>query len=305
MAASLAPVVPAGYRARPSQPDDVAAITALVAACEVDLFGRVESDAGHAHAVFARDGLDAGRDTVLVFGPGGEVVAWAWVNRRSEVYVHPAHRGRGLGSGLLAWIQRRARQAGTVTVAQQVPDSDTAAARLLGSAGFVVKARAWMLGIDTAGVTVAEVDGIAFRGYRTGDLRAAWQVTEDAFGDWKARRTPLREWAAGTVEQSAFAPGASAMAFDGDELVGALIALDVLGRGEGYVEYLAVASAYRGRGIARGLLRFCFAAFAEAGYGHCTLWTHTDTGALSLYERVGMSVERTASVYFKELGDNA
>jgi len=30
------------------------------------------------------------------------------VNRRSEVDVHPEHRGRGLGSALLAWAEARA-----------------------------------------------------------------------------------------------------------------------------------------------------------------------------------------------------
>lgn len=302
MVSSLSPALPDGYRARLVAPDDAAAIGELIAAVEVDRFGRVETDAGHARAVLARAGLDAGRDTVLVTASDGEVAAWAWVNRRSEVCVHPAHRGRGLGAGLLAWVEARARQAGTGTVVQQVPDSDTGAAELLGRAGFVVKARAWMLGIDTAGVTVPAVDGIGIRAYRPGDVAAAHDVTEDAFADWKQRAVPLDEWAAGTVEQTGFTSEASGMAFDGERMVGALIALRVPGRGDGTVESLAVRSGYRHRGIARALLRFAFAGFAQAGLGHCTVWTHSDTGALSLYERVGMSVERTASVYFKDLG---
>jgi mycothiol synthase len=33
----------------------------------------------------------------------------------------------------------------------------------------------------------------------------------------------------------------------------------------------------------------------------CTLWTHSDTGALSLYQRVAMTVRRSATVYGKTL----
>jgi hypothetical protein len=33
----------------------------------------------------------------------------------------------------------------------------------------------------------------------------------------------------------------------------------------------------------------------------CTLWTHSDTGALSLYERLGMTVRHSSTVYRKAL----
>ncbi|MFF4360366.1 GNAT family N-acetyltransferase [Streptomyces sp. NPDC001604] len=87
----------------------------------------------------------------------------------------------------------------------------------------------------------------------------------------------------------------------GDEMVGAVLSLDVPGTGEGYVERVAVRRDYRNRGIARMLLREAFRTFYRQGKRTCTLSTHSGTGALSLYERIGMTVRRSSTVYSKAL----
>lgn len=69
----------------------------------------------------------------------------------------------------------------------------------------------------------------------------------------------------------------------------------------GYVEQVAVRRDHRGRGIARLLLRHGFRAFHRAGRRSCTLWTHSDTGALDLYLRVGMTVRHSSTVFRREL----
>nr|WP_281200961.1 GNAT family N-acetyltransferase [Streptomyces longwoodensis] len=84
-------------------------------------------------------------------------------------------------------------------------------------------------------------------------------------------------------------------------LVGAALALDAPGTDEGYVEQLAVRRDHRGRGIARLLLRHTFRAFHRTGVHSCTLWTHSDTGALGLYLRAGMTVRQSSTVFCKEL----
>ena len=110
------PGLPPGYRARPVTADDTGEIHRLVAACERELFGRVQTDLGRVAADFARPGLVPELDTRLIHDRAGQLVARAWVNRRSEVDVHPEHRGRGLGSALLAWAETRAGQAGSATM---------------------------------------------------------------------------------------------------------------------------------------------------------------------------------------------
>ncbi|MFD8809825.1 GNAT family N-acetyltransferase [Streptomyces sp. NPDC059597] len=301
---SLVPALPAGYRSRPATVDDVPAIHALVLECEREVYGRGQSDVGAVAADLVRPGLVAESDTVVVLDGAGRLVARAWVDRRSEVDVHPEHRGRGLGAALLGWTVARARQAGVARVVQTVPDADTAAVALLRGHGYEPLVTAWLLEFPlSAEPSVPEpLAGITVRSFRPGDAAATHVLVQDAFDEWQERRQSYEEWAAHTVERSAFAPGRSALAFAGDQLVGAALALDVPGTGEGYVEQVAVRRDHRGRGIARLLLRHTFRAFHHAGLDACTLWTHSDTGALDLYLRVGMTVRHSSTVFRKDLG---
>jgi ribosomal protein S18 acetylase RimI-like enzyme len=299
----LAPSLPPGYRCRPWTPGDVPALHALVSDCERDLYGLSRTDAGAVAADLTRPGLVPELDTVLVCDPLGRVVARAWVDRRSEVDVHPEHRGRGLGAALLGWTLARARQAGTDRVVQTVPDADTGAVALLRAHGYRPLVTAWLLHhVASAEPEVPEPPaGITVRHFRAGDGPAAHVLVQDAFDDWQERRQEYEEWASHTVERPAFAPEQSALAFAGDDLVGAALALNVPDADEGYLEQVAVRRDHRGRGIARLLLRHTFRAFHRAGVHSCTLWTHSDTGALGLYLRAGMTVRHSSTVYRKEL----
>ena len=62
--------------------------------------------------------------------------------------------------------------------------------------------------------------------------------------------------------------------------------------GEGWIEQIAVAAPYRGRGIGRALLQHAFGTFwgREPRIG---VSTDSRTGALDLYLHVGMTVRRT------------
>ncbi|WP_441248004.1 GNAT family N-acetyltransferase [Kitasatospora sp. McL0602] len=297
------PRVPAGYRSRPATPADVPAIHRLVADCERDLLGCVDTDLDTVAADLARPGLQLASDTRLVLDPAGQPVAWAWVDRRSEVDVHPGHRGLGLGASLLDWVEARAQQAGTERLVQTVSDNDLAAVALLRSRGYGAYAIAWLLEIALPAEPVQPElpAGIVIRPFRPGDEHAAHQLTEDAFDEWQQRRKSYEEWALLTVERATFAPAVSSVAFDGDLMVGAALALDVPGTGDGYIERVAVRGDHRNRGIARALLRRTFDGFHQQGRQACTLWTHSGTGALSLYERVGMTVRRSSTVHAKAL----
>ena len=59
------------------------------------------------------------------------------------------------------------------------------------------------------------------------------------------------------------------------------------------MDKLAVAATHRHRGVARALLQTAFRRSFERGYDHTSLTTDSRTGALSLYERVGMHVTRS------------
>ncbi|AUG76559.1 acetyltransferase [Kitasatospora sp. MMS16-BH015] len=298
------PSLPSPYRGRPATPADAPAIHRLVAAGEQQLFGLAETGPDRIAAELALPGLDPALDTRLALDAAGEPVGWAWVRgRRSTVDVHPAHRGRGLGGALLDWAEERAREAGTDRLSQTVPDADRAGVGLLRARGYEPFVTEWQLAIELAAEPPEPepLPGVTVRPFRAGDERAAYLLTEDAFDDWQQRRKSYPEWAALSVERDTFAPALSPLAFAGGELVGVVLALATPGSAEGYVERVAVRKDHRHRGIARLLLREAFRASYRRGHRSCTLWTHSETGALGLYESVGMTVRRSSAVYGRPL----
>jgi ribosomal protein S18 acetylase RimI-like enzyme len=68
---------------------------------------------------------------------------------------------------------------------------------------------------------------------------------------------------------------------------------------EGFVKDLAVRPAFRGRGLGEALLHAVFAEFARRGVREVRLKVDADnpTGAVRLYERVGMRELRRHAVY--------
>ena len=291
--------------ARPAEPADAPAIHHLIAAAEHHHGGQVLTALDGVQANLARPTLDLAHDTLLVHDRRGALVAWAWmhIGKRADVHVHPEQEGRGLGTRLLAWSESRARAAGSSDVGQTVNDANAPATTLLHENGYRPKATQWRLTIDLpagSSPSVAVPPGITTRAFRAGDEQAAYRMAENAFMDWQERHRSYEEWSRLTIGRETFAPGLSPLAFDGERLVGAVLSLDRAGT-EGHVERVAVDHAYRRRGIARALLHEAFASFAAAGKRSCGLWTHSETGALGLYQQAGMTVRHSATHVRKPL----
>jgi len=290
---------------RPAEPADAPAIHHLIAAAERRHGGQVLTALDGVEANLARPTLDLTQDTMLVHDRRGALVAWAWmhIGKRANVHVHPEHEGRGLGTRLLAWSESQARAAGSSDVGQTVDDANIPATTLLREHGYRPKVTQWRLTIDLpagSSPSVAAPPGITTRAFRAGDEQATYLMVENAFTDWQERRRSYEEWSRLTIGRETFAPDLSPLAFDGERLVGAVLSLDRAGT-EGHVERVAVDHEYRGRGIARTLLREAFAGFAVAGKWSCGLWTHSETGALGLYQQAGMTVRHSATHVRKPL----
>ncbi|MFJ9691880.1 GNAT family N-acetyltransferase [Kitasatospora sp. NPDC101183] len=303
----MADPFPSPYLHRPAALADAPAVHALVAACERELLGRAETELDRIAADLALPGVDPALDTLLVHDTAGRLAGRAWVHggRRSAVDVHPGHRGRGLGAALLDWAEARARRAGGERLSQTVPDGDRAAVELLRSRGYEPFVAQWLLEIAMPAEPVVPgppPPGVTLRSFRPGDERAAYELTEDAFDEWQARRKSYEEWARLSVGLDSFAPSLSPVAFADGQMVGAVLSLDAPDAREGYVERVAVRRDHRGRGLARLLLREAFRANYLRGHRSCTLWTHSEAGALPLYQRLGMTVRRGCAVYGKALG---
>jgi GNAT superfamily N-acetyltransferase len=115
-------------------------------------------------------------------------------------------------------------------------------------------------------------------------------VIEDAFLEWSERdRRSFEDFCATSLRRPGFEPWNLRIAVDpAGEAVGACF---VVTNGEcAYVDSLAVRKDRRGLGLARALLADAFAVAREHGATRCELSTDSRTGALGLYERVGMVV---------------
>ena len=89
------------------------------------------------------------------------------------------------------------------------------------------------------------------------------------------------------------------VAWDGGEVAGQARALPR--DGEVHVEDLSVRKPWRGRGLGLALLVALFRRLAERGYPFVRLFTdaQNETGALGLYLKAGMRVERRFEVFEK------
>lgn len=293
-----------GLTARPASPGDIDAVTELIAACELDLDGAAEVDRADLVMDFGRVGFEPARDCVLVFD-GAALVGWASVHQaRADADVRPSHRGRGIGSALLSWTEDRAHAVEAPAIYQVVTDADAAAAGLFASAGYAPTQTAWVLQIrsdDGPPPAPEPPEGIDIRPYRPGvDERAVYRLIEDAFNEWPGRPPQaFEQWVARYPRHPLFSPECSPLAFDGDEIVGAAIYLDY--RDEGWVQQLATKATHRHRGIARALLHHTFGEAYASGKRACGLSTNSNTGALALYEKVGMHVRRSYTRFTKTL----
>jgi GNAT superfamily N-acetyltransferase len=273
---------------------DTAAATAVLHACEELVHGEAETVEDELVESWSRPTLDLSSDAVLVLDDGAVVAVAELYRERADGHVHPSHRGRGIGTALVEWWTALAGEHGLPVAGQTVSDDDTAAVALLRGLRCTEGHTSWVLDYPLTGARPQPARppiGIDLRVLQPGEERALFHLIDDAFSEWPNRQPGIYEdWAATTVDSPRWEPWRGLVAVDGSALVGAA----VLGSypGEGWIEQLAVAAPYRGRGIGRALIQHAFGVFwgREPRIG---VSTDSRTGALDLYLHVGMTVRRT------------
>ncbi len=285
---------PAGTRRRGATAADVDAVLAAVRASEAADLGEALTTRDDLAGDWSRPSVDLAVDVVVVEADG-EVVAYAEeFQGRAFVEVRPAHRGRGIGTALAAWTEEHARAAGREQVGQTVPDVAAGAHALLRSRGYTPRWESWLLGIDVADADLRErelPDGIGLRTMRRpDDERAAHAVVERAFSEWPDRDEGMsfEDWRAASLDRDDVPDDLVLLLESAGEVVGVLIGS--VDGDEGWVDALAVAREHRNRGLAQALLAAAFVRFRDRGLPRAGLSTDSRTGALGLYERVGMQV---------------
>jgi len=251
--------------------------------------------------------MDLATMSLAVFD-GGAMVAQADVFQgRGEVSIDPAHRGRGIGSALLPWLHAVAGAQGP-TLRQYAHDSDTDRRAFLLRHGYQEYYTAWVLAISLDDGIEPPVlpNGIAFRDFRPGvDDRETYQVIEDAFSEWDGREpTSFEDWVVSTIGRDSFEPSNMLLAVDeaADEIVGVVFLIDY-GIDDGWIQQVATKATHRHRGIARALLHLAFQVYGARGKTTVELSTDSRTGALGLYEKVGMRVFSSYTIFIKDLTD--
>lgn len=287
--------LPHGFTTRPLAREDIDAVIAMINACELADTHEVMWDRADLVADTSTEGFDRDRDWVGVFDRE-RVLGWGLYIHPRRVWadVHPAARGHGVGTWLRLWSEERGRARGADRVTQVVDDELVDVGAMLRDAGYTARHISWLLRIDHPPQPAAPVPppGIDLRPVRAEDEEAAMEMFEAAFSEF-ADRPPSSEstWRAMTLEREGFTPDDLIVAVDGDQVVGGAFLIDA--DDEIWVDKLAVAATHRHRGIARALLHTAFARSFARGYDHTSLSTDSRTGALSLYERVGMRVARS------------
>jgi len=127
-------------------------------------------------------------------------------------------------------------------------------------------------------------------------------VTGEAFADhFLSSPSTLEEWRAHSRQRAGFDPSLWLVAWEGAEIAGE--SLSFLDENESFVDSLSVRRPWRGRGLGLALLTRAFLLAHERGRRTVRLGVDAQnaTGALALYLKAGMRVERCEEIYAKDL----
>jgi mycothiol synthase len=287
--------LPEGYRARPLTPADLQAIFEVVAACEKHSDGEVEVSLSDIEADWARPEFDPAIGS-LGIEHGGALIAFAEVFKgNAEVDVLPAHRGLGIGTALLAWSEHVACADGRTDVGQTVSDARHDATSLFSANRYEPRWTSWLLQIvlgDEPPDPPSLPPGFAFRDYAPDvDDREVFAVIDGAFTEWPDYESHgFDNFMARFMRRPEVRSELVPLIVANGRIVGVAVGYDYGPDNEGWIQHLAVDAAHRGNGLGRALLQESFRRFHALGRRECGLSTDSRTGALGLYEHVGMHV---------------
>ncbi len=317
-----------GFEVRPARFDDLPRAVEMFNLAETELVGAGGITAERYAQEWKFPGFNLDEDTRLVLAPDGAPVGCAevWTLLDPPIHpwmwtrVHPAWRGRGIGTGMMAWSLARA-----LRIIERVPPQARFAPRvaaplahepsiaLFRDFGFEPVRHSWTMSIDLDAQPPAPSwpTGIQLRPFRRPqDLRPVYSATLDAFRDhWGFVEVPFeqgfRQWTHASVELRPFDPSLWFVAVEGKEIAG--IALCRAHADDdpamGWVDTLGVRRRWRRRGLGLALLLHAFSVLRAAGAKRAGLGVDAAslTGATRLYTRAGMHVLRESTSFELEL----
>jgi mycothiol synthase len=292
---------------RDATEQDADAIVELNLLCDLAEVGEASTTIDEVHTDLATDGLSS----VVIDDPDGGLLGYAWVEHEpghlktwGDLVVRPGATGP-IAEVLFSWLRKRAAEIGPgLPVHVFARGGNGAKERMYEAAGGTVVRRFYKMAVTLADDATFEIpslgEGVEIRGVsRTdADLRTMHAVVDVAFLDHYGHESEdydrwLQHTPNGTCRDLTLWWLATV---DGEPAAG-LYACEM--GPNGYVDTLGTLRAYRGRGLARALLLTSFAEFHRRGIRKITLGVDATnpTGAIALYESVGMTVEHGGRRY--------
>jgi mycothiol synthase len=294
------------FRLRAAEAADAEDVAALVAAMDVALLG--STDYAVADLMDEWRQTDPGDRFAVV--DGDRLVGYGTIEEgpthgQTDGYVHPQHFGRGVGSFLVAELERKLAERGATQVQNATLVVDTGAQDILRAHGYAEIRRFWHMRTELAEAPLEPnwPGGLTATPFEVADAEAFHTAYEDAFTDhWQHHPETFEKWRKANVEREDFTPELWTVVRDGDEIVAGTICLPER-LGAAWVARLFTRRDWRRRGIGDALLKDAFGKFWRSGKRTIGLGVdaQSDTGANRLYERAGMHVHWGAVVFEKEL----
>jgi ribosomal protein S18 acetylase RimI-like enzyme len=290
---------------------DAERIAALINARFRALHGVSEETAQGVAEWFDLPFLDAEADMRLAVGPDGAAEGYADVSLPEDgtppamIDVRVRPEAAEALSLLLAWAQERAAErVGAEGRIQIFADRDDhPLSRSLGEAGYAVVRSAYEMERSIEGELEPAIwpDGLEVRTFDLRDGEAVHAAQDEAFaGDWFYHPVSHDVWLKAS-HAAGVDSGLSSVVWAGDAIAGLCLTRPAHGEDEstGWIGDLAVRAPWRRQGLGEALLRHSFVVFAQAGKRAAGLGVDRDnaTGALALYEKVGLRVVRQSDTW--------
>ena len=318
------------WTARPARLDDAAEAAALFNARSQHYYGTNQSTEEGIRAWLTSPKFDVSRDTHVVLGNDGRMLAWGNINNPGHPYTSifaglsvavDVMGHAGLWDEIVTWCECRAREfvplappeaRVCLTFLGLIEDTDRwAAVERLGAQRVRISNR---MRIDMEALPEAPAwpQGIVLRPFEAQrDLPGVAAAVQEAFRDhWGHVERPLEnaieDWKAWIDRAGeSFDAALCVVAMDGEEMAGVAMCEPSIAGDEsrGYVEVLAVRRPWRKRGLGLALLHQSFRVLYERGRTAAELDMDSEslTGALRLYEKAGMHTIQQQYTYEKEL----
>lgn len=305
--------LPGTYRLRAATLGDASPIAAMIKGYDLEIAGLSDFVEDDLLELFRNAHTDLDRDSFLIHDDSGEVAAFGYlwhadpgVILLSFGVVDQAHTGRGLGRALVVSLEGRAREILTagdrdaVVLRMFVDIKDEGGMALAERSGFAPVRRQYTMLIDLEDVDLSGPIDIDARTGSAKDARLMHELTDETFSEhWGHVPKSFEDWSHQVMEREDLDTTLWWVAMENDHPIGILMGSVV--DDMGWVAVLGVRKPWRKKGIGATLLRVAFREFRKRGLSKAGLGVDSKnkTGAVRLYESVGMRVARCYETFEK------